>query len=172
MEDHEVSVTEILEREGWRGPVPPPARSRVRVLAVMTAVVLGCGAAALVVFLRPATEHRANAPEETGVIQVPRQTSPAPGGGTVLPDMPDNTGGTGAPVTEASTSEPPATTVSSTTRNARPRTERTGSGGAVTRTPPPGEHPSATPSPPPPPASVSAAPSTTKTCHWWDVLWC
>jgi hypothetical protein len=46
--DDEVSVAELLEREGWRDAAP--ARSgRMRVVAVMLAVVLGCGLAALLV---------------------------------------------------------------------------------------------------------------------------
>jgi len=44
----EVSVAELLEREGWT-EVEPPRRGRLRVLAVMMAVVTGCGLAAILV---------------------------------------------------------------------------------------------------------------------------
>ncbi|NKQ55260.1 hypothetical protein HFP15_20450 [Amycolatopsis sp. K13G38] len=44
----EVSVAELLEREGW-SEVEPPRRGRLRVLAVMMAVVIGCGLAAIMV---------------------------------------------------------------------------------------------------------------------------
>ena len=44
----EVSVAELLEREGWGEP-PSKPNGRVRVVAVMLAVVLGCGLAALLV---------------------------------------------------------------------------------------------------------------------------
>jgi hypothetical protein len=44
----EVSVTELLEREGWR-EVDPAPKGRMRVVAVMLAVVIGCGLAALLV---------------------------------------------------------------------------------------------------------------------------
>ncbi|GHF44237.1 hypothetical protein FHX82_001884 [Amycolatopsis bartoniae] len=44
----EVSVAELLEREGWGEP-PSKPNGRMRVVAVMLAVVLGCGIAALLV---------------------------------------------------------------------------------------------------------------------------
>jgi hypothetical protein len=46
--DDEVSVAELLEREGRR-PHAPAHKGRTRVVAVMLAVVLGCGLAALLV---------------------------------------------------------------------------------------------------------------------------
>lgn len=46
----EVSVAELLEREGWQED-PSAASSRFRVVAVMLAVVLGCGLAAILVHL-------------------------------------------------------------------------------------------------------------------------
>lgn len=44
----EVSVTELLEREGW-GELDRKPNGRMRVVAVMLAVVLGCGLAAILV---------------------------------------------------------------------------------------------------------------------------
>ncbi|MTD56971.1 hypothetical protein [Amycolatopsis pithecellobii] len=44
----EVSVAELLEREGWGGPARK-SNGRMRMTAVMLAVVLGCGLAALLV---------------------------------------------------------------------------------------------------------------------------
>jgi hypothetical protein len=44
----EVSVAELLEREGWAEADPAP-KGRLQVVAVMLAVVLGCGLAALLV---------------------------------------------------------------------------------------------------------------------------
>ncbi|GAB2956589.1 hypothetical protein LWP59_35155 [Amycolatopsis acidiphila] len=44
----EVSVAELLEREGW-GDVDRKPNGRMRVVAVMLAVVLGCGLAAILV---------------------------------------------------------------------------------------------------------------------------
>ncbi|UQS27358.1 hypothetical protein L1857_33470 [Amycolatopsis thermalba] len=44
----EVSVAELLEREGWTEQ-PRAPRSRFQVVAVMLAVVLGCGLAAILV---------------------------------------------------------------------------------------------------------------------------
>ncbi|WP_020416818.1 hypothetical protein [Amycolatopsis sp. ATCC 39116] len=44
----EVSVAELLEREGWTEQ-PRAPRSRFQVMAVMLAVVLGCGLAAILV---------------------------------------------------------------------------------------------------------------------------
>lgn len=44
----EVSVAELLEREGWTEQERKP-RSRMQVVAVMMAVILGCGLAAILV---------------------------------------------------------------------------------------------------------------------------
>lgn len=46
----EVSVTELLEREGW-GELNRKPNGRMRLVAVMLAVVLGCGLAALLVHI-------------------------------------------------------------------------------------------------------------------------
>ena len=46
----EVSVAELLEREGWTEAERAPRR-RLRVIAVMLAVVMGCGVAAVLVHI-------------------------------------------------------------------------------------------------------------------------
>ncbi|WP_027945163.1 hypothetical protein [Amycolatopsis taiwanensis] len=54
----EVSVTEVMDRDGWP-EAPSTASARFRVVAVMLAVVLGCGLAALLVHIA-AEEQRAD----------------------------------------------------------------------------------------------------------------
>ena len=52
----DVSVAELLEREGWREQ-PRSPRSRFQVMAVMLAVVLGCGLAAILVKVGADTQN-------------------------------------------------------------------------------------------------------------------
>jgi hypothetical protein len=69
--DDEVSVAQLLEREGWNDDEPRGPGSRIRVLAVMGAVVLGCGVAAILVRPAPDDEVQALWPEETNVVELP-----------------------------------------------------------------------------------------------------
>mgnify|MGYP001191694799 CR=1 FL=1 len=73
--DNDVSVTRLSD-DDWNERVPPGPRSRVRVLAVMGAVVVGCGVAAVAVNLTPdADDDRADDYNDAVVVIDPNQTS-------------------------------------------------------------------------------------------------
>lgn len=95
MKNNEVSVAELLIREGWNEHVPPKARSRWRVVAVMVAVVLGCGVAAIVRFSSGAPGPQT--PDLVSIIGMPPRTSGLAGAdATPSSDTPTSDNGTGA----------------------------------------------------------------------------
>ncbi|WP_033291001.1 hypothetical protein [Amycolatopsis jejuensis] len=75
----EVSVAELLVREGHPGRMPPPSRSRWRMVAVMLAVVVGCGAAAVLVSYGTTAHDEATGVTKMRVIQMPDRTEGAGG---------------------------------------------------------------------------------------------
>jgi hypothetical protein len=88
----EVSVAELLVREGW-GDRSGPGQSRWRVLAVMLAVVIGCGAAAVLVGLSGKGTENASPVDQIQVIPFPGRTTGL-GGADQATDSPPE-GGTG-----------------------------------------------------------------------------
>lgn len=88
----EVSVAELLVREGW-GERSGPGQSRWRVLAVMLAVVIGCGAAAVLVGLGGKGTQDASPVDQIQVIPFPQRTTGL-GGADQATDSPPE-GGTG-----------------------------------------------------------------------------
>jgi hypothetical protein len=81
----EVSVAELLEREGWTEDDPSP-KGRMQVVAVMLAVILGCGLAALLVHFG-SQDPQADSPS---VFDVPHGPTGGLAGGGV-PPSPDET---------------------------------------------------------------------------------
>ncbi|WP_328605969.1 hypothetical protein OG943_39270 [Amycolatopsis sp. NBC_00345] len=77
--NEEVSVADLLVREGWGERVPPPSRSRWRMVAVMLAVVVGCGAAAVLVGFGTTANDEAAHVTEMKVIEMPDRTGGAGG---------------------------------------------------------------------------------------------
>ncbi|MGW4483969.1 hypothetical protein ACWEOE_09035 [Amycolatopsis sp. NPDC004368] len=77
--DEEVSVADLLVREGWGERLPPPSRSRWRMVAVMAAVVVGCGAAAILVGFGTTANDEATRLTEMKVIEMPDRTDGAGG---------------------------------------------------------------------------------------------
>ncbi|GAA3552727.1 hypothetical protein GCM10022222_40480 [Amycolatopsis ultiminotia] len=75
----EVSVAELLVREGWGERVPPRSRSRWRMVAVILAVVVGCGAAAVLVSFGTTAHDEAVRVTEMRVIEMPDRTGGAGG---------------------------------------------------------------------------------------------
>ncbi|WP_328446008.1 hypothetical protein [Amycolatopsis sp. NBC_00438] len=154
----EVSVAELLVREGWGDR---PVQSRWRVVAVMLAVVIGCGAAAVLVAFSSGQVHQDAAPvDQIKVVPMPQRTTGLGGAGQAT-DSPNDggvgggTGGDVVPGTHAGTvTEVPGTTSdtpSSTESSSTTTTTPTGGGPGVTVT-------STTTTPagvqsPPPPAS-------------------
>ncbi|MEU4245940.1 hypothetical protein AB0F15_00860 [Amycolatopsis sp. NPDC026612] len=164
----EVSVAELLVREGW-GDRPPSAGSRWRVVAVMLAVVVGCGAAAVLVAFGGHERQDASPVDRIQVIPFP-QRSTGLGGADQATDSPLDGGiggGTGGDVVPASgehrgtVTEVPgrtAATETSGTGTAPSSTTPSGAGsstpptatGTTTGTPPPtgSRPPTTTPAPP------------------------
>ncbi|SEP40744.1 hypothetical protein [Amycolatopsis saalfeldensis] len=89
--NEEVSVADLLVREGWGERVPPPSRSRWRMVAVMLAVVVGCGAAAVLVGFGTTANDTAAHVTEMKVIEMPDRTG---GAGGVSETNPPTVGGT------------------------------------------------------------------------------
>ncbi|KDN16565.1 hypothetical protein [Amycolatopsis rifamycinica] len=162
----EVSVAELLVREGW-GDRPGPGQSRWRVVAVMLAVIVGCGAAATLVAFGGKERQDASPVDQIQVIPFPQRTTGLGGADQATDSPPDGGigGGTGGDVVTASnehrgtvTEVPgrdPATTESTGTGTANPTTTASGSEPPATG--------SATTTPPRNPPSASGRPPTQTT---------
>ncbi|EOD65712.1 hypothetical protein [Amycolatopsis vancoresmycina] len=163
----EVSVAELLVREGW-GDRPGPGQSRWRVVAVMLAVIVGCGAAALLVAFGGKERQDASPVDQIQVIPFPQRTTGLGGADQATDSPPDGGigGGTGGDVVTASnehrgtvTEVPgrPSTSDSNSTGTATPTATPSGSAPATTGSPtttPPGN-------PPPPGGGRPPTPTTT-----------
>jgi hypothetical protein len=168
VKNDDVSVAEILVREGWSHHVPPRSRSRWRVILVMVAVVLGCGTAAILVRIGHSADHQAQPLEQIGVIEMPQRTSGIAGAdATPAPEQLNVPGGTGAgrrttgPRTsgEQGTTTPrvssPGHTSASTSGTTTPRVtpSTTGRSSPGTTSTTPSNSPSSSPPPPPTPTT-------------------
>ncbi|HWD01920.1 MAG TPA: hypothetical protein VG674_05600 [Amycolatopsis sp.] len=175
--DEEVSVAELLVREGWGERVPPPSRSRWRMVAVMLAVVVGCGAAAVLVGFGTTTANdEATKITEMKVIEMPDRTGGAGGvSETNPPATVEGSGQQGGSTTSDDTttapSSPKITSIldplnprgsnepSSSTQHQAPTTSGTST--APTGTAPPSSAGSATTAPP---SGTTTTPSRPRTC--------
>lgn len=155
----EVSVAELLVREGW-GDRPESGQSRWRVLAVMLAVVMGCGVAAVLVGLSGKGTQDASPVDQIKVIPFPQRTTGL-GGADQATDSPPEGGtgggdvvpGVGVPretVTEVPGTTPTTESSTDTTTTTTPTSGAPGTTVTPTSTPPGGHHPVATPPPPRP----------------------
>ncbi|MET8999318.1 hypothetical protein [Amycolatopsis sp. NPDC004169] len=163
----EVSVAELLVREGW-GDGPGPGQSRWRVVAVMLAVIVGCGAAAALVAFGGNQRQDASPVDQIQVIPFPQRTTGLGGADQATDSPPDGGigGGTGGDVVTAS-NEHRGTVTEVPGRD--PATATGGTGTASPTATPSGSDPSATgtatTTPPgnPPPPSGSRPPTPTTT---------
>lgn len=115
----EVSVTEVMELEGW--PVAPStASARFRIVAVMLAVVLGCGLAALLIHIGSA-EQRADNPNPS-LFDVPHGPSGGLAGGGVPASPEETTEVTGTSTSITVTNEAPPVGADETTHRPEPTT--------------------------------------------------
>ncbi|MGH8919104.1 MAG: hypothetical protein ACRD0H_12400, partial [Actinomycetes bacterium] len=106
--NEEVSVADLLVREGWGERVPPPSRSRWRMVAVMLAVVVGCGAAAVLVGFGTTANDTAAHVTEMKVIEMPDRTGGAGGvSETNPPTIAGTSGGEGQQSSSDETSDKP-----------------------------------------------------------------
>ncbi|GAB3138161.1 hypothetical protein [Amycolatopsis sp. NPDC004378] len=157
----EVSVAELLVREGW-GERAEAGQSRWRVLAVMLAVVIGCGAAAVLVGLSGKGTPDASPVDQMQVIPFPQRTTGLGGADQATDSPPEGgTGGgdvvPGSGVPRETVTEVPGTTPTSETSSSETSTTTTPTSGGdpgtsvtPTTTPPGGHHPTTTPAPPRP----------------------
>jgi hypothetical protein len=162
----EVSVAELLVREGW-GDRPGPGQSRWRVVAVMLAVIVGCGAAAALVALGGKERQDASPVDQIQVIPFPQRTTGLGGADQATDSPPDGGigGGTGGEVVTAS-GEHRGTVTEVPGRD--PATESNSTGTATPTATSAGSDPSTTGSPtttptgkPPPSAGNPPAPTST-----------
>lgn len=168
----EVSVAELLVREGWGDR---PVQSRWRVVAVMLAVVIGCGAAAVLVAFSSGQVRQDAAPvDQIQVIPMPQRTTGLGGADQATDSPPEGGigGGTGGDVvvpggghegtvTEVPgrTSDTPSSTESSTSVTPTSETDpnsTTQPTGATTTLPANRPPPSTTP--------------TTRSCNIWLLI--
>jgi hypothetical protein len=155
----EVSVAELLVREGWGDR---PVQSRWRVVAVMLAVVIGCGAAAVLVAFSSGQVRQDAAPvDQIKVIPMPQRTTGL-GGADQATDSPNDGGvggGTGGDVVpgthEGTVTEVPGRTsdTESSTESSTATTTPTDGGPGTTVTPTT-TTPAGGQSPPPPTSSA------------------
>jgi hypothetical protein len=168
----ELTVIQLLDREGWDGRRPPQAGSRFRVAAVMLAVVLGCAAAAFLIRVPPGADHHAQEPDEVSVIELPRRntdsampettTAPGPGGTDSRGD--DRSGG-GVP---SSTTDEERTAVTVTESAAATPGPAVPTGSPTSGIPAPTSHsPTATRSPSKSPPPSQTPTKTTPPCDSW-----
>jgi hypothetical protein len=154
--NNEAWVTQPIPREAWDEAPPSKPKMRWRMVAVMAAVVLGCGAAAFLVHLGSTVNRQAEQIEQVGIIQMPDRTSGVAGAGTTPePDpVPGGTGaGTQTTTKTSSSSEEPTSETSSTeqTSETTSTSESTSGTTTTTTTPPRGtSQPVNTPAKPPP----------------------
>ncbi|MCR6485519.1 hypothetical protein M8542_22070 [Amycolatopsis sp. OK19-0408] len=156
----EVSVAELLVREGW-GDRPESGQSRWRVLAVMLAVVMGCGVAAVLVGLSGKGTQDAAPVDQIHVIPFPQRTTGLGGADQATDSPPEGgTGGgdvvPGVGVPRETVTEVPGTTptTDSSTETSTTTTPTSGGPDSATPTTPTspggGHHPPTTPPPPRP----------------------
>ncbi|WP_199430100.1 hypothetical protein [Qaidamihabitans albus] len=153
----DVSVTRLSD-DGWNERVPPAPRSRLRVFAVMTAVVIGCGVAAFLVKTVPGDNDRqVDRPDEVRVITFPDRT---PGVDVTLTSTPAATlTGTTSRSTETTTTS--SETSSETEPSSRTEEETSTSATEDSSTAPGTTQPSRTGSEQPTSPPRTSAPPTT-----------
>jgi hypothetical protein len=167
--NNEVPVAQLLVREGRNRSGPPNTRSRSRVIAVLLSVVLGCGAAAVMVSVGSSVQQQAQPTDRIGTVQMPQRTDGNAGADTTL-DPESSSGvpaGSGAEVNVTTTNlsadqsgapsdpanpigETSATTGASTSRPATTGTSTRATGPVGPTSAPPPRTSTRHPQPPPP----------------------
>ncbi|MEU3768916.1 serine/threonine protein kinase [Amycolatopsis keratiniphila] len=167
MDDDDVSVADLLIREGWDDHEESRAKSRWRVIAVVIAVVVACGAAAVLVGFDSDPEQNA-APNPISVIEMPKRPSDNGGAGATSAVPSTETVETG----EGGTSTRPSKTTSSRrTSSSAAQTSSSSDPATPTSSNGPADPPQTTGSTvvPQPPNPTPPPPSTTPTeeCNLW-----
>lgn len=149
----EVSVAELLVREGWGDDESPAARSRWRVVAVMLAVVIGCGTAAVLVAFSGPPREDAQQVDQIRVIPMPQRTTGL-GGADQSTDSP-NEGGVGGGTGDS----PRGETQGGTTKTVGHSVTSTAPSTQATSSTVPAEVSSSAFDPPPGPSTSETAPT-------------
>lgn len=127
----EVSVTEVMELEGWP-EAPSRASARFRIVAVMLAVVLGCGLAALLIHIGSA-EQQADNPTPS-LFDVPHGPSGGLAGGGVPASPEETTEVTGTSTSITVTNQAPPADAGETAHRPEPSTVTESPTQSTTRT--------------------------------------
>ncbi|MFC3449645.1 serine/threonine protein kinase [Amycolatopsis speibonae] len=174
MDDDDVSVADLLIREGWDDHEESRAKSRWRVIAVVIAVVVACGAAGVLVGFDSDPEQNAQ-PNNISVIEMPKRPSENRGADATSAVPSTETVETG----DGETSSKPSKTTSSrrTSSSAASSSDSPDTPTTPTSSHAPADPPKPTGStvPPQPPNQTPPPPSTTPTeeCNLWPKwLWC
>ncbi|MEV7549100.1 serine/threonine protein kinase [Amycolatopsis sp. NPDC089917] len=175
MDDDDVSVADLLIREGWDDHEESRAKSRWRVIAVVIAVVVACGAAGVLVGFDSDPEQNAQ-PNNMSVIEMPKRPSENRGADATSAAPSTETVETG----EGEPSSRPSKTTSSSRRTSSSAASTSDTPDESTTTPTshePADPPKPTGStgPPHPPGHTPPPPTTTPTeeCNLWPKwLWC
>ncbi|KAA9154181.1 hypothetical protein FPZ12_032620 [Amycolatopsis acidicola] len=112
----EVSVTELLEREGWT-PAERPRKKRLPTVAVMLAVIVGCGLAAVLVHFG-AQDPQADSPS---LLNVPHLPTGGLAGGGIPWDTGSEVTGTESSIVVTEEAPPQRSTTSTTSSRSRTR---------------------------------------------------
>lgn len=163
--DDDVSVADLLIREGWDDYEESRKKSRWRVVAVVIAVVVACGAAGILVGFGSDPEQNAQE-KQISVIEMPKRPSEN-GGADVTSAEPTTQAGTDGD-TSGNISSRPAKSSSLRTSSSAPRTSD--SSVAPTSATSSGEMPAPSGSsgvPQPPIPSPPPPPPTTEECTLW-----
>ncbi|WP_181774739.1 serine/threonine protein kinase [Amycolatopsis pittospori] len=176
MDDDDVSVADLLIREGWDDHEESRAKSRWRVIAVVIAVVVACGAAGILVGFDSDPEQTAQ-PNQISVIEMPKRPSENGGADATSAQPSTVAGGTGESTDGATSSQSSKATSSRRTSSSAPSKSDTPDPTTPTSASEPADPPRTTGStgPPQPPNPTPAPPTTTPTeeCNLWPKwLWC
>lgn len=105
--NNEVLVAELLARERGGQPVPPASHSRWRVIAVLAAIVLGCGIGAVLDRTGSPAEQQAQPVGKTSAVERPQHSDgSASADSTLDPTSSAVPGGTGTDVNAPPPSTP------------------------------------------------------------------
>jgi hypothetical protein len=165
--DDDVSVADLLIREGWDDHEESRAKSRWRVIAVVIAVVVACGAAGVLVGFDADPEQNAQE-NQISTIEMPERPSDN-GGAGVTTTEPTTQAGTGGGTGGDTSSRPTRTSSSRRTSSSAPRTSDSSvaTTSSSERQDPPA--PTGSTGVPQPPNPTPAPPTTTPTeeCKLW-----
>jgi hypothetical protein len=158
--NNEVLVAELLAREGGGQPVPPASRSRWRVVAVLAAIVLGCGIGVVLDRAGTPAEQQARPVGQSSAVDMPQHSDGSVSAGTTL--EPTSSAVPGTDVTDVN-APPPSTTAGQPPNSAAPPAAQTSvNAGTPTTGAPASTTSHATPTSPRPTSTPQQPPPTTK----------